>query len=97
MLEHLSRGFWWQDNLHVAHSDLPLREGSVHISAPHMYGSVLEALELQNNSPLSFLNAGSGTGYLSCIVATILGSPSSHFCKLKNRVYNLRVLYIDGI
>jgi hypothetical protein len=73
----------WQDNLHVAHSDLPLREGNVHISAPHMYGSILEALELRQNYPMSFLNAGSGTGYLSCIVATILGSPSSHYCKLK--------------
>lgn len=77
----------WQDNLHVAHSDLPLREGSVHISAPHMYGSILEALELRQNSPLSFLNAGSGTGYLSCIVATILRSPSSHYCKLKSCVH----------
>lgn len=88
----------WQDNLHVAHSDLPLREGSVHISAPHMYGSILEALELRENSPLSFLNAGSGTGYLSCIVATILRSPSSHYCKLKSRVHpSTHCCCIDGI
>ena len=65
-----------------AHSDEPLKEGNVHISAPHIYGSALEALELQPNSSLSFLNVGSGTGYLSCIVAEILGQKSLNFGKL---------------
>ena len=63
----------------MAHMDQPLREGNLHISAPHIYGSVLEALELRPNSSLSFLNLGSGTGYLSCIVASILGSHSNNF------------------
>jgi len=50
----------------------------VHISAPHMYGCILEALELESNprTSTSFLNVGSGTGYLSCIVASILGPNS---------------------
>jgi protein-L-isoaspartate O-methyltransferase len=56
-----------------------LKEGNVHISAPHIYGSVLEALELSPNAPLSFLNIGSGTGYLTCIVAEILGPTSTHY------------------
>jgi protein-L-isoaspartate O-methyltransferase len=61
----------------LAHADQPLLEGNVHISAPHIYGTVLEALELQAGQSFSFLNAGSGTGYLSCIVAEILGPTSS--------------------
>lgn len=36
----------------------------------------MEALDLEQNSNLSFLNIGSGTGYLSCIVGHILGSSS---------------------
>lgn len=64
----------------MAYADQPLKEGNVHMSAPHIYGSVLEALELRPNSSLSFLNVGSGTGYLTCIAATVLGPRSSHFC-----------------
>jgi len=51
----------------------------VHISAPHIYGSALEALELQPDSSMSFLNIGSGTGYLSCIVSSILGPKSLNY------------------
>jgi protein-L-isoaspartate O-methyltransferase len=60
----------------VAHSDQPLRQGAIHVSAPHIYGTILEALELTPNTSLSFLNAGSGTGYLSSMVAVILGPTS---------------------
>jgi protein-L-isoaspartate O-methyltransferase len=63
----------------MAHSDQPLKEGNIHISAPHMYGSVVEALELHPDSPMSFLNVGSGTGYMTCIAAEILGPTSSHY------------------
>lgn len=63
----------------VAHRDAPLKEGNVHISAPHIYGSALEALELVPDSSMSFLSVGSGTGYLSCIVADILGYRSLNF------------------
>lgn len=62
-----------------AHSDQPLKEGNVHISAPHIYGSVIEALALVPNSCTSFLNIGSGTGYVSCIVAEILGPNSLNY------------------
>mmetsp|Transcript_25695 Transcript_25695/g.73938 ORF Transcript_25695/g.73938 Transcript_25695/m.73938 type:complete len:246 (+) Transcript_25695:422-1159(+) len=40
----------------------------------------MEALELPRDASLTFLNAGSGTGYLTCIAASILGPKSSHFC-----------------
>jgi protein-L-isoaspartate(D-aspartate) O-methyltransferase len=59
--------------------DQPLKEGNIHISAPHIYGSIVEALELSPNSCTSFLNIGSGTGYLSCVVAHILGPASTHY------------------
>ena len=62
----------------MAHTDQPLKEGNVHISAPHIYGTVVEALELHPQSSLSFLNLGCGTGYLSSIAAHILGPTSSH-------------------
>jgi protein-L-isoaspartate O-methyltransferase len=39
----------------------------------------LEALELQNDSAIVFLNAGSGSGYLTCIAASILGPRSIHY------------------
>lgn len=62
-----------------AWNDQPLKEGNIHISAPHIYSSILEALELTPNSLTSFLNIGSGTGYLSCLVANILGRKSLNF------------------
>ncbi len=64
----------------IAHKDQPIRDENIHISAPHIYGSVLEAFELKGDTGLSFLNAGSGTGYLTCIAASILGSRSVHYC-----------------
>jgi len=66
-------------NESMAHSDQPLKEGNVHISAPHIYGSAIEALDLVPNSSASFLNIGSGTGYISCIAAEILGPNSLNF------------------
>lgn len=54
-----------------AYHDRPYKNGFIHISAPHMYATVLEALEL--SSGLAFLNVGSGSGYLSCLAACLLG------------------------
>lgn len=62
-----------------AYFDHPLKEGNIHISAPHMYCTVAENLDLVPNSNLSFLNIGSGTGYFSCLVAQILGPKSTSF------------------
>mmetsp|Transcript_5011 Transcript_5011/g.7275 ORF Transcript_5011/g.7275 Transcript_5011/m.7275 type:complete len:552 (-) Transcript_5011:59-1714(-) len=85
--EHVERAFRRVDrkffvpagNETLAHSDQPLKEGNVHISAPHIYGSAIEALDLVPNSCTSFLNIGSGTGYVSAIVADILGPNSLHY------------------
>ncbi|KAF0690455.1 Aste57867_18187 [Aphanomyces stellatus] len=54
-----------------AYKDYPIREGNVHLSAPHIYAQVMEALELTHG--VSFLNIGSGSGYLSCLVGAITG------------------------
>lgn len=60
-------------NTSRAHVDEPIREGHIHISAPHIYGCIVEALHITPKSSTSFLNIGSGTGYLSSIVAHIVG------------------------
>ena len=71
------RFFVPQDHLDVAYSDQPLRDGHLHISAPHIYGCVVEALEVE--PAMSFLNIGSGTGYVSAIVGQLLGPTGSSF------------------
>lgn len=85
--DHVEQGFRSVDrkffvprgNEPMAHSDQPLKEGNVHISAPHIYGSAIQALDLVPNSSISFLNIGSGTGYISCIASSILGPNSLNY------------------
>lgn len=59
-----------------AYARAPARRGVVHQSSPSVYGSALEALDLRPG--LSFLNVGSGTGYLSALAHEVLGPTSVH-------------------
>eukprot|EP00928_Gymnodinium_smaydae_P061951 TRINITY_DN45901_c0_g1_i1.p1 TRINITY_DN45901_c0_g1~~TRINITY_DN45901_c0_g1_i1.p1 ORF type:complete len:544 (-),score=85.65 TRINITY_DN45901_c0_g1_i1:182-1813(-) len=69
----IDRGaFWVQDTGPLAYADMPLRYGRLHQSAPHIYGRVMEAL-MPLSQGMSFLNIGSGTGYLSCVMSEIIG------------------------
>lgn len=69
----IDRGlFFLPDFKERAYRDLAWREGYLHISAPCVYSKVMENLELKEG--LTFLNIGSGTGYLSSMAGLILGT-----------------------
>ena len=87
----------FQGNESIAHSDQPLKHGNVHISAPHIYGSAIEALDLVPNSSMSFLNIGSGTGYISCIVATILGPNSLNYGSYHLAVFRIYCIHCPNL
>lgn len=64
----------------IAYKDLAWKSdsgspGRIHISAPCIYGNVLECLDLQEGN--SFLNVGSGTGYLNTVAGYLLGKYES--------------------
>ena len=65
-----------RDKREHAYQDEPIHSAPFHLSAPHMYATVLEALELSEG--MSFLNVGSGSGYLSFLVARIVGQAVNH-------------------
>ena len=56
----------------VRYLNMPFRNGIQHLSAPGIYATALESLELREG--LSFLNVCSGTGYFSALACQILGA-----------------------
>lgn len=77
--EHVERAFRAVDRANYylpehrgnAYKDLAWKHGHLHLSAPCIYSEVMECLDLKPG--LSFLNLGSGTGYLSTMVGLLLG------------------------
>ncbi|XP_055350509.1 protein-L-isoaspartate O-methyltransferase domain-containing protein 2-like [Paramacrobiotus metropolitanus] len=64
--------YFLPDSKSIAYRDSAWKEGHLHISAPCIYAEVLEALDLERG--MSFLNIGSGTGYLSTMAGLLLGT-----------------------
>ena len=64
------------DGNHSLFLNVPFRQGPLHLSAPGIYGVALEGLQLEPGD--SFLNVGSGTGYLSALAAGIIGTSAVH-------------------
>jgi hypothetical protein len=80
--------YYLPDHRDSAYKDLAWKHGNLHLSAPCIYSEVMESLKL--DASLSFLNLGSGTGYLSTMVGLILGRKlvkDSHF--LTAHEYNM--------
>lgn len=63
--------YYCPDQRDNAYRDIAWRMGNLHLSAPCVYSEVMEALKLRPG--LSFLNLGSGSGYLSTMAGLILG------------------------
>lgn len=70
-----------------AYNDQPLKTGNIHLSAPHIYGTAMDALDLTEG--MSFLNVGSGTGYINTVAAYLGGSGSvNHGIEYHKDVYD---------
>jgi len=54
-----------------AYKDLAWKDGNLHLSAPCIYSEVMENIQLEPG--MSFLNIGSGTGYLSTMCGLMIG------------------------
>jgi len=92
----VDRGLFLPDGLgEAAYEDCPVKVGNIHASAPHIYASVLEALDIQEG--VSFLNVGSGTGYVSTLVATLAGPSSiNHGIEIHKDVFDFSVERIQA-
>ncbi|KAL8570656.1 hypothetical protein ACOMHN_039091 [Nucella lapillus] len=64
--------YFLPDHAESAYKDLAWKHGHLHLSAPCIYSEVLESLQLRAGQ--SFLNLGSGTGYLSTMAGLVLGA-----------------------
>ena len=63
--------YYLPDHRENAYKDLAWKHGNIHLSAPCIYSEVMESIKLEPG--MSFLNLGSGTGYLSTLAGLILG------------------------
>ncbi|GAB6021495.1 hypothetical protein CHUAL_004101 [Chamberlinius hualienensis] len=64
--------YYTEEGRETAYKDMAWKQGNLHMSAPCIYSEAMEYLHLKPG--LSFLNLGSGTGYLSTMIGLILGT-----------------------
>lgn len=69
--------YWPSDTGQLTYADVPLRKGSLHLSAPHIYAKSLESM-MPMRRGMSFLNVGSGTGYFNSIVSELIGDAAEN-------------------
>lgn len=74
--------YYCPDQRDHAYRDIAWKFGKLHLSAPCVYSEVMEALKLRPG--LSFLNLGSGSGYLSTMAGLILGKRINIFYCIYN-------------
>lgn len=87
----VDRGHYFtQECKDSAYKDLAWKCGNLHISAPCIYSEVLENLKLAPG--MSFLNLGSGTGYLNTMAGLILGMFSQNI-KKKEFFFMLKLFF----
>lgn len=68
----VDRGFYYtNDEKHIAYRDRAWQSNEIHLSAPCVYATVLECLNISPGQ--KFLNIGSGIGYLNTVVGFLLG------------------------
>lgn len=69
----VDRGFYYSDEERQhAYRDSAWQSEELHLSAPCVYATVLECLELCSGH--TFLNIGSGIGYFSTVAGLLLGN-----------------------
>lgn len=71
------RAYFLPDYEHFAYQDVAWKHNLIHLSAPVIYWEVLDKLQLEPG--LSFLNLGSGTGYLSTMAGLALGELNADY------------------
>jgi len=68
----VDRGLYYTEPFKTAsYRDTAWKDGNLHLSAPCIYSEVMENLQLKPG--VSFLNMGSGSGYLSTMVGLLIG------------------------
>jgi len=68
----VDRGLYFTDDHKLnAYRDSAWQSGDIHLSAPSVYATVLECLDLHKGD--KFLNIGSGIGYFSTLAGLLLG------------------------
>jgi len=77
----VDRAFYYTSgSKQMAYRDNAWQSDKIHLSAPSVYATVLECLDLHKGH--TFLNIGSGVGYFSTLAGLLLGKCYVNICSL---------------